>query len=579
MLVYKRDKVELITGSIVVLIVFYLGVFGIHQTIFIDVDKIIHIGGFSYAVNISELREDADSTEFPEKSNVRLFENGNDVGRPHVEHGMILKSGKGRFSHWGESLLFSSSDSTDPRKNKREYKIVKRLNISWFLLVGWVIAGLLLQSYIISFIRYYREFFIVLASTILTFVLFAAIGEFYFRITTPFDTKKWPVIFDENVGYKFKPNSQVWHTNHLDFWVKEKSNSLGFLDVESPKYKKDGCHISFIGDSFIEAAQVKISDKVQRVFERKGRIEHPDWNLYTTAFGYSGTGQLNQLPFYEYHARKLKNNLIVLVFVSNDIANNSAILESLRNGWNPNSTPRVFAKRGVDGRLVLAEIDIDWQEDLPEAIDTDKASFHFYLKSKSYFYKWIYLSAYGLIPFIQKFEFPLYSDQIKYRAQQFLENPEVAKKMQGWSDDFANDIDKLIYRRKLPEIYSKANVFTEFALKEWKRRADNDGAKIVILLTSGFTLGAANLTDESSEELNVVAKAKKNAKYAKKRIQDMADEFNIPLLDQFEYIVKIGGDPLKASFKHDGHWTVQGHQWASDVIWEYLDEHKDICLK
>ncbi|MFA6247309.1 MAG: hypothetical protein WC615_10240 [Mucilaginibacter sp.] len=62
-----------------------------------------------------------DSNENPEQSTLRLFEDNVELGPAHTEHQEIRDLGRGRFSHWGNSLYFSSSDNTDPVLNHRKY--------------------------------------------------------------------------------------------------------------------------------------------------------------------------------------------------------------------------------------------------------------------------------------------------------------------------------------------------------------------------------------------------------------------------------------------------------------------------
>lgn len=57
----------------------------------------------------------------PMTSGLRLFENGRELVNGHCGHQEIADKGMGRFSHWGGSLYFSTSDSSDPRKNDRRY--------------------------------------------------------------------------------------------------------------------------------------------------------------------------------------------------------------------------------------------------------------------------------------------------------------------------------------------------------------------------------------------------------------------------------------------------------------------------
>ena len=65
-----------------------------------------------------------DSSEMPTNSNLRLFEDNVELGPAHCLHSDIRESGAGRFSHWGDYLIFSTSDNSDPRSNGRAYKIV-----------------------------------------------------------------------------------------------------------------------------------------------------------------------------------------------------------------------------------------------------------------------------------------------------------------------------------------------------------------------------------------------------------------------------------------------------------------------
>lgn len=59
----------------------------------------------------------------PRRSNLVLLENGKRIGKAHTLHDEIRRTGRGAYSHWGESVYFSTSDSTDPRVNGRSYVI------------------------------------------------------------------------------------------------------------------------------------------------------------------------------------------------------------------------------------------------------------------------------------------------------------------------------------------------------------------------------------------------------------------------------------------------------------------------
>ena len=55
------------------------------------------------------------------RSPMLLFEDGAALGPPHTMHDIIRRFGGGAYSHWGKSLLFSTSDDSDPNTNGRTY--------------------------------------------------------------------------------------------------------------------------------------------------------------------------------------------------------------------------------------------------------------------------------------------------------------------------------------------------------------------------------------------------------------------------------------------------------------------------
>lgn len=79
-------------------------------------------GGFAYKISISV--ESGDTQQAPNQSVLKLYENGKELGEAHARHQDIRNVGKGRFSHWGRTIIFSASDNTDPRTNGRTYTYV-----------------------------------------------------------------------------------------------------------------------------------------------------------------------------------------------------------------------------------------------------------------------------------------------------------------------------------------------------------------------------------------------------------------------------------------------------------------------
>lgn len=85
-----------------------------------------HGWGFSLSMHqqLHSLRGVCDTSAYPDRSPLRLLEDGKPLGPPHSLHQRIREEGQGRYSHWAENVLFfSTSDNSDPNENGREYMI------------------------------------------------------------------------------------------------------------------------------------------------------------------------------------------------------------------------------------------------------------------------------------------------------------------------------------------------------------------------------------------------------------------------------------------------------------------------
>ncbi|MGB4398654.1 MAG: hypothetical protein WBJ10_04745 [Daejeonella sp.] len=60
-------------------------------------------------------------TKWETTSTLKVFENDKELGPAHSLLNDVVATGKGKFSHFGNNLYFSSSDNTDPRTNGRKY--------------------------------------------------------------------------------------------------------------------------------------------------------------------------------------------------------------------------------------------------------------------------------------------------------------------------------------------------------------------------------------------------------------------------------------------------------------------------
>ncbi len=386
--------------------------------------------------------------------------------------------------------------------------------------------------------------------------LIGVVGETYFRLRVPFVESDAPYAWSPAVGSIFTPNAEVRWTNKLDFWTISRTNSLGFLDRESIGIERAAasCHIAMIGDSYVEALQVPIADKFHVRLEELAAEELRHLDVKTSAFGISGTGQVNQLAYYDEFTRYLRPALLVLVFVANDFMNNAPILDGLRRGMDPDRLKYVSATRGTDG----ADGSITLRPPFPgESRFAATPSPPWYrrtadhLTGMSAFANWLNTkrrasSSDDADP-----------ELIAQVALLSRRSPSYAALLDGWRPTTRGSIGRpFTHTQDLPPVYEDALDFTAFALDQFRERAERDGAAVVIL--SSHTMGT-------------------RGDLAFDRMTALAESRGIPVIDQYDYILRQGAGPRDAQWAHDGHWNAASHQWAAETLLEYLKQNQEIC--
>ena len=384
--------------------------------------------------------------------------------------------------------------------------------------------------------------------------LIGVVGEAYFRLRAPFVKSDIPHAWHPTVGGIFAPKAEVRHTNGLDFWTISRTNTLGFPDREPIGIERAAasCHITMIGDSYVAALEVPIADKFHVRLEELAARELRHLDVTTSAFGVSGTGQVNQLPYYDEFARYLQPALLVLVFVSNDFMNNAPILEGLHQRVDPDRLKNVSAIRGADGSITLrppypGESRLAGMPPSPwyaRAMD--------YLTGMSAFANW--LDAKRRASATDDTD-PKLIAQVALLSQR---SPRYAALLEGWRPTTRRRLGRPFNSTQdLPPVHEDALDFTAFALDQFRERADRDGAALVIL--------SAHYTGTRSAP-------------GFDRLTALAEPRGIPVIDFSDYVLRQGAVPRKdATWAHDGHWNAAGHRWAAEALLEYLKRNQEIC--
>lgn len=132
-------------------------------TLSVDVDKmdVVPLEGNALQVRVvaplGSLYAAGNASVEPRRSTLTLYEDERPLGPAHVEHKKIRSKGGGAYSHWGEQLIFSTSDNSDPLSNGRHYWYRAHFFVqgplrSWLLFMAWVL-GLLLAAATVGRLR------------------------------------------------------------------------------------------------------------------------------------------------------------------------------------------------------------------------------------------------------------------------------------------------------------------------------------------------------------------------------------------------------------------------------------------
>ena len=400
-------------------------------------------------------------------------------------------------------------------------------------------------------------------------MLLAAAGELWLRSAVPFMTSSVPNVFVPGVGRIGKPGAEVRATNRLDFWQVSRFNREGFLDREPPRAESaaDACHVTVIGDSFVEAREVPIADKLQVRLEVLAERRLSSLHVTTSAFGRNGTGQINQLAYYDEFARKRAPGLIVLVFARNDYFENSRLLIALSSLRDPNRLPVMTAERAADGALRLRPPNPEYEDQ--ESIRRRRGdlgawyppSFMRYVRAATRrVARWSYLGGWLDAHADVLTQPEATPDRIAWADVLRKKHPDeplldaFARREWPAGTRFLND---LFAADPLPPPYAAELEYTVFALDQFRRRAERDGASLVILAIHHLRPGEPSFD----------------------RLRAIAGELRIPVVSLYDHVVRRGGRVRDAYWRHDYHWTPAGHQWAAEAILEHLRRRPDVCAR
>ena len=169
-----------------------------------------------------------------------------------------------------------------------------------------------------------RRFLVASGLVALSLALAFAVLEAALRLFYPMSDFLWQ--WDERIGMKLIPGKQGRSVRPGAFDVAVSVNADGFRDRDHAVKKPAGAYrIALLGDSFVEAIQVRFEDSIGALLQQ--RLERSRGGVETMNFGVSGSGTARQYLALREYALRYRPDLVLLFFVGNDVSDNSPRLK------------------------------------------------------------------------------------------------------------------------------------------------------------------------------------------------------------------------------------------------------------
>ena len=323
--------------------------------------------------------------------------------------------------------------------------------------------------------------------------------------------------------------------------------------------------MAVVGDSFVEAKHVSVSDKLHVRLEEMARERLPALRVAASAFGRAGTGQVNQLGYYDPFVSKISPHVVVLVFVHNDFVDNLHFLQGMSLGGDPDRLPFATARRNADSTFSLRR-PIGGIANLAAggrtAVSGTRGSLEYQPTSP-------WLAAVRSWAVSTSRVAVVLDHQVQGLAHETTRNENRTKiaqdaKYRHWFVDWNRipnpfPLPRSLFRGPdLPKAAQEALEHTGFALDQWKSIAQRDNFFLVILASH-----------------TMVDPRGRRAVF--EHLEGLTSPRNIPVIDQSDYIRRQGARPADAHFDRDQHWNAAGHQWAAEAVLEWLEQNRDAC--
>ncbi len=361
---------------------------------------------------------------------------------------------------------------------------------------------------------------------------FAIMGEFLLRVLPLGSYKSAPFRqYDPEVGLSLIPDVKVVH--HRGCFAGEVvTNRWGMRDRDRTLEKGPGeFRIAMLGDSAVEAAQVKPAEVVNRQMEQLLAAKGYK-NVSVLNFAVEGIGTTQELVMYKEKVRQFHPDLVLVMFSWNDVMNNSSSLQPKSYGIHTWYSP--YYDLGPDGKLSFRPVE-------PLSFGSVRS----------------YLERHSVLAY--------------YLERMWLTVDFSPSKWKGIPVYFGT------YGDPLDGEWNQAWLTTEKVMTLMRDTVEQDGSKFVLLAWPDFADIDPQWRARMIKQVGQVP-GEFNPFKPEERIKNIADRNRIP----FDFIAPYlrsyrdqhGLQWPYFSFACDPHFSALGHRVSSEAIVQKLEQHQ-----
>jgi hypothetical protein len=346
-------------------------------------------------------------------------------------------------------------------------------------------------------------------------------------------------VFDADIGNLPAP-SQTFACSTECFHVSEiHVNSFGFRDRER-QVKKNNPRVALLGDSFLEAIQVRDGEVIN------SRLEQILPPVEFLNFGVNDFGTTQELLLYKKKVRDFSPDIVLLFFCSNDVRNNSCILESYTGRYKGGVSCKAHFNKLSDGSLKLIPPSPAYSNRLWEL--------------EKYFLS---------VRVIAEFRHKLHTQRLKKLSKKHGASEKGQEYY--WPPLF---IDYGVMQKPKDKDWDEAWEITEELLLRLRDAVEKDGTRFVLVALAEKIPVDPNPLLRVVEDTGLALPPDFDPDYINRRLEAFSRTNKMKYLSLTPYFRRYRDEHALQYpyffYTCDGHWNALGHKVAAEAVADYL---------